>query len=86
MDENLKKKVFAIIQKDVNIDPATIDPEGDFRENVSLDSMQFVAVLARLEKDLDIEVPISAMEAKTLNEFLGFIEAALEEKTAAAGK
>jgi hypothetical protein len=42
--------------------------------------MQFVAVLARLEKDLGIEIPLSAMEASTLNEFLLLLNGELAKK------
>jgi acyl carrier protein len=77
-----KKKIFDILQKEVRLDPASIDPNTDFRDQISIDSMQFVALLARLEKEFDIEIPISAMEAKTLNEFLSFLDIEILKKAA----
>jgi acyl carrier protein len=50
---------------------------------VSLDSMQFVSLMARIEVELNIELPISAMEVKTLNEFLAVVEKTAKEATAA---
>lgn len=74
VEEILKQKIFSVINREVALDFNTIDPNADFREQVNIDSMQFVAVLARLEKEFNIEIPISAMEATTLNEFLAVVE------------
>jgi acyl carrier protein len=74
-----KKKIFDILQKEVRLDPSSLDPNSDFRDQISIDSMQFVALLARLEKEFDIEIPISVMEAKTLNEFLGLLDRELDK-------
>jgi hypothetical protein len=41
--------------------------------------MQFVAVIAKLENDLNIELPISAMEAETLSEFLAVLDGELDK-------
>jgi acyl carrier protein len=73
MEESVKQKIFSVINREVAIDFNTIDPKADFREQVNIDSMQFVAVLARLEKEFGIEIPISAMEATTLNGFLAVV-------------
>ena len=74
MNEATRKQIYSIIQSVVNIDPATIDATKNLREQVRLDSMQFVAVLAKLETELNIELPISAMEAGSLNEFLSVLD------------
>ncbi len=74
MNDSEKTRIFNIIQKEVSLDPATLDPEGDLREQISIDSMQFVTIIARLEKEFEIEIPISVMEAATLNEFLEIVE------------
>ena len=83
MDETVKKKIFGIIQKDVSVDPASLDPDADLRDQVSLDSMQFVTLIARLEKELCIEIPISAMESRSLNDFLSVLEKELVRGAAA---
>jgi|GEM_PF-811937 Phosphopantetheine attachment site. len=74
MDEQLKQKIFGLIQKDINADPSTIDPDRPIRDQVGLDSMQFVGVVARIELELGIELPMSVMEVKTLNEFMAVVE------------
>lgn len=79
MNGEQKKKIFDILQKEVRLDPSSIEPNSDFRDQISIDSMQFVALLARLEKEFDIEIPISVMEAKTLNEFLGLLDRELDK-------
>jgi len=80
MTEDLKKRIFATLQKEMHVDPASLDPDSDFREKINIDSMQFVTLMARLENEFDIEIPISAMEATTLNEFLGILNVELEKK------
>jgi acyl carrier protein len=77
MNEAARKKIFSIIKSVVNIDPSTIDATKNLREQVNLDSMQFVAVLAKLETELNIELPISAMEAGSLNEFMSVLDSEL---------
>lgn len=83
MEEALKQKIFGTIQKELSRDPAAIDPDKPIRDQVSLDSMQFVSLMARIELELNIELPISAMEARTLNEFLAVVEKTVKEATAA---
>jgi acyl carrier protein len=74
MDEGLKNRVFDVIKREITVDPATVVPDQDLRDQINLDSMQFVSILARLEKEFDIEIPISAMEARTLDEFLAVLD------------
>ena len=78
MGENIKEKIFNTVKKEVNIDLSDIDPNKYLREQVSLDSMQFVSIIARLEEELVIELPISIMEVSTLNEFLSIVEKELQ--------
>ncbi len=81
MDELLKNKIFGIMQKDIHIDPASIDPDKPIREQISLDSMQFVSITARIELEMNIELPISIMEVRTLNEFLAVVQDTLKKST-----
>ncbi len=78
MDPATRDRVFAVIQKVVAIDPTTLDPDTDIRDQVSFDSMQFVEVTARVEKEFGIELPIAAMEARTINDFLEVVGRAME--------
>jgi acyl carrier protein len=74
MDEQLRQKIFGLIQQDINADPSNIDPDKPIRDQIALDSMQFIGVVARIELELGIELPMSVMEVKTLNEFLDVVE------------
>ena len=78
MDENHVKKISTILEKEVNVKFSDIDPEKDIREQVSLDSMQFVKIIAILEEEFKIELPISIMEVSTLKEFLSIIDKELQ--------
>lgn len=73
MDSTIQQQIFSVIEKEIHIDPTTIDPDKDLREQISLDSMQFVRLIARLEEKFSIELPISIMEVSTLNEFLTIV-------------
>ena len=74
MDATVKEKVFEIIRGAVRIDPTTLDPERDIREQVSFDSMQFVILTAAVEDKLGIELPLEVMEARTIGGFLKIVE------------
>lgn len=74
MEAQTKQKIFDVIKKEIDADPVTIDPAKPIRDQVSLDSMQFVGLVARLEIELDIELPMTIMEVKTLNEFFDVVD------------
>lgn len=74
MSEELSERIFSIVKKYANIDLTTINPDKDFGEQVSLDSIQYVSIITRLEEELGVELPISIMEIRTLNEFLSIIK------------
>ncbi len=78
MDERLKKTIDDIICSDIGIDPATIDIDKPIRDQVSLDSMQFIGVIAKLEIELEIELPIAIMQVTTLREFYSEIQKTLQ--------
>jgi acyl carrier protein len=74
MDTTKRQKVFEILQKITHKDPNLLDPDSDIRKQVSLDSMQFVSIIAQIEEEFSIEIPISILEVSTLNEFLAVID------------
>ncbi|MBN1290936.1 MAG: acyl carrier protein [Candidatus Latescibacteria bacterium] len=81
MDAKVKKRIEDIILSDIGIDPAAVDADKPIREQVSLDSMQFVSLIAKLEIELEVELPIAIMQVKTLREFYSAVEQALKEPT-----
>jgi len=74
MNQHVKDKLFSTIHKEIGRDPAELDPDKPIRDQIALDSMQFVSLVARIELALNLELPISAMEVNTLNEFLTVID------------
>ena len=80
MDQPTKQKILELIQKEVSIDPATINPDQDLRQQVLLDSMQFVGIAARIVAAFDIKLPITIMEVSTLNQFLEKVDLELGKK------
>lgn len=73
METSVQEQIFTIIEKEIHVDPSHIDANKDLREQISLDSMQFVRIVARLEEAFSIELPISIMEVSTLNEFMAIV-------------
>jgi acyl carrier protein len=80
MDQATRQKILDLIQKEVSIDPATINPDQDLRQQVLLDSMQFVSIAARVETAFNIELPITVMEVSTLNQFMEVVDQELGKK------
>jgi acyl carrier protein len=74
LEAQIKKKLFEIIETSLNINPECVDPDMPIRDQISLDSMQFVSVVGRIELEMNLELPMSVMEAKTLNEFLEIVD------------
>ncbi len=74
MNSDIIPKVSRIIEETSNVKLSDIDPNKNLRDQVLLDSMQLVAIIAALEKGLNIDIPISAMEAETLNDFLEILD------------
>jgi acyl carrier protein len=81
MDQETRRKVFSIIQSEINLNPEEIDPHQDIRKNAILDSMQFVSLLAKLELELNVDMPVSLLEVNTLQEFLEGIDKILVSKS-----
>ncbi len=74
MEQAIRTRVYKTIKSTLGIDPEAIDPDAEIESQVTLDSMQYVNLTARIEMELDIELPLSIMESKTLNEFLKSID------------
>ena len=77
LDGKIKQKIDEIIFSDIGIRPESIDPNQMIRDQVSLDSMQFIGLVAKLEIELEVELPVGIMQVKTLREFYWEIEKVL---------
>ena len=67
MDKKLKEKVFKIIESETNITLSDFDPDQDIYEQSALDSVHFVEITVKIEKELNISLKIIL---ETLEEFL----------------
>jgi len=70
---NFECAVLNAVTKETGIDCKGIDLNKDFRKQVHLDSMQFVAIIARLEIELNIDIPVEALACETLKDFVDVI-------------
>jgi acyl carrier protein len=81
--EQVRQAALEAFQLEIGRSAESIDPARDLRQQVHLDSMQFVAFIARLEVLLGVELPIEAMTVDTLNEFLDVVSAHINGSKAA---
>jgi acyl carrier protein len=81
MNKNaVKNKLVKVLNKSTGVDISTINPEGNLREQINLDSMQIVSIIAQIEEEFKIDVPMTIMGVKSFNEFLKIVEKAIKEK------
>ena len=82
--EEIRARVIAVVEAETGQNLAGIDPDADLRQQVNLDSMQYVAISVAIENALGIELPIEVMKARTLNQFLNLVNAEVARTTCAA--
>jgi acyl carrier protein len=75
---DIQKKLFTILTNDFNIDLEGVDPDRPIFEQLPLDSMQLVAIAAKIEETFGIELPLTFMETPTLNCLVELIVNAVE--------
>lgn len=73
-EERIRKAALEAFKLETGRSAEGIDPAKDLRQQVHLDSMQFVAIVARMEVLLNIELPIEAMMVSTLDEFVEVVK------------
>jgi acyl carrier protein len=71
---SIRDKVIEVISAEMKVNVSSYDFNMDIREQTDLDSMQFVALFARLEEEFKIDLPIQAMSAKSINDFIQIVE------------
>jgi acyl carrier protein len=80
MDAATRAKVMSVLEKETNVDLATVNPDLPIREQIVIDSMMFISMIARLELELDVNIPSEIMGVETLNQFLAQVEAIVDTK------
>jgi acyl carrier protein len=75
----IEPKVLEVVSKISGRKVKKINPEGNLKNELCLDSIQVVELFAALEKEFQVELPLQMMTAKTGKEFMGMLENALIE-------
>jgi acyl carrier protein len=79
LDTRIKNKVIEIVNKVSGGKTKKINPDGDLKNELSLDSIQLVELFATLEKEFNVELPLAMMTVKTGKEFLEMLENCLNK-------
>ena len=79
--DELKKVVFEVIREiSPEADPSTLDPTKRIREQLALDSMDFLDIILELRKRYKIQIPEKDyMQLATLNGCLDYLEPKLKD-------
>ncbi len=80
MNDGIRKTVIRVIESQTGLDISKLDPDGDIRQQIDLDSMQYLAVSVALERALNMKLPIEVMLARTFNDLFDIISAEAEKQ------
>ncbi len=75
---NLELKVAEIVSRISGRKVQNINPEGELKNELALDSIQIVELFASLENEFGVELPLKLMTVRTSKEFLRILEETLE--------
>jgi acyl carrier protein len=76
----IREKLITILENDLTVTLDGIDPDRPIFDQLPLDSMQLVAIAARIEETFGIELPLTFMEKPTLNHLIDLVVEAVEVK------
>ncbi|MBD3343430.1 MAG: hypothetical protein GF401_00035 [Chitinivibrionales bacterium] len=80
MDPKTKAKVFNIVGEEIETDIDSLDPDKDLREQSCIDTMGIVRCASKIEQQFDVDLPVSIVETRTLNELLDVVYKVIEER------
>jgi acyl carrier protein len=72
--EDIQSKVLRVLKKVTGQNIENINLDVDLKSQLHLDSIQIVELFAALEKELDVELPLQLMTARTGKAFLEMLE------------
>ena len=74
-DQELRRTVLTLLQRVApEVDPAALDGQAPLRDQVDLDSMDFLNFLVSLHASLHVDIPESAYEKlRSLNDIVGYV-------------
>jgi acyl carrier protein len=75
--EQMKAEIFTVLSQIApEADFATVDPNADLRNELDLDSFDFLNFLIGLNERLDVEIPeADYIRLTTLNDLVGYLTA-----------
>lgn len=74
MKDEIKIRVISVINKVTKKEGKPIDPNGDLKSQLNLDSIQLVELFAALEAEFDIELPLEMMMLNRAGKFMDRLE------------
>jgi acyl carrier protein len=77
----IEQKVRAFLIDDLEIDEDKVFPESRLKEDMGIDSLDYVDIVAVVLSTFGVKVNIEKMKAvKTLSQFIDYLEAELKQK------
>lgn len=77
---SIEKKVTEIVSKITGKKVESINPHGNLKNELALDSIQIVELFAQLEKEFEVELPLKLMTVRTGKEFISIIEESVKDR------
>lgn len=73
--QEIEEKVKAFLVEDLEIEPDRIFPEARLKEDVGIDSLDFIDIVVIVEKNFGFKIkPEEMANVVTLNDFYKYIE------------
>ena len=73
--QDIEEKVREFLIEDLEIDEEKIQPEARLKEDIGLDSLEFVDIVVIVEKKFGFKIKTEEMaKVKTFNDFCDYIE------------
>lgn len=66
VDNDLEDRIRAIIDAELELEPGELTPEGHFVDEYEADSLALITVVARIDKELRIQIP-NEMQPELVN-------------------
>ena len=77
----IEQKVRAFLIDDLEIDEDKVFPESRLKEDMGIDSLDYVDIVAGVLKIFGVKVNVEKMKAvKTLSQFIDYLEIELKQK------
>lgn len=80
--KEIEEKVKEFLIEDLEVEEDKIFPEANLKEDVGIDSLDFVDIVVIVEKNFGFKIkPEEMADVKTLNDFYSYIESKVNTKS-----